>query len=175
MRGWKTTAARRTRRVSTACPLHLESNRTMPEVFVSRRVIGLEPYVERLNLDIWEGQMPPSRQELIARTQGKDGLVSLLTDKLDAEFFDAVPGLKVVSQYAVGVNNIDLAAARARGIPVGHTPGVLTDSTADMAFTLLIAPARQFVPGAAHGQQSRWKNARPHILLGEPRHGPTLR
>src|SRR5690349_7099361 len=119
----------------------------MPKVFVSRRVVGLEPYMERLDLDIWEGQLPPSPDELRRRARGKDGLVSLLTDKLDAAFFDAVPDLKVVSQVAVGVNNIDLAAAKARGIPVGHTPGVLTDSTADMAWALLMAAVRNIMPG----------------------------
>jgi lactate dehydrogenase-like 2-hydroxyacid dehydrogenase len=146
----------------------------MPKVFVSRRVIGLEPYMERLMLDIWEGALPPSPRELRERTRGCDGLVSLLTDRLDADFFDSVPGLKVVSQYAVGVNNIDLAAAKARGIPVGHTPGVLTDATADMAFTLMLAAARNVVPGADYVKAGQWKTWEPALLLGQSVYGATL-
>src|SRR4051812_44769076 len=128
----------------------------MPKVFVTRRIVGLEPYMDQLDLDIWPEQMPPPYEELIRRTQGCEGLVSLLTDRLDAGFFEAVSGLKVVSQVAVGVNNIDLAAAKAKGIPVGHTPGVLTDSTADMAFALMIGAARNLVPGAEYVKEGRW-------------------
>src|SRR5258708_9643611 len=146
----------------------------LPKVFVSRRLIGLEEYTQRLNLDVWEGDLPPSPETLRQRTHGCEGLVSLLTDRIDADFLDAVPGLKVISQYAVGVNNIDLAAAKARGIPVGHTPGVLTDSTADFAFTLLMAAARNVVPGAAYARQGKWKTWEPALLLGHSAWGATL-
>ncbi|MCC7449161.1 MAG: D-glycerate dehydrogenase [Anaerolineae bacterium] len=145
----------------------------MPKVFVSRRVIGLDRY-SHLDLDVWEGSMPPSQEELRARTRGCDGLVSLLTDRIDAAFMDAVPGLKVISQYAVGVNNIDLAAAKARGIPVGHTPGVLTDATADLAFALLFAAARSIVPGAQYVKDDKWKTWEPALLLGQSVYGATL-
>jgi glyoxylate reductase len=146
----------------------------MPRVFVTRRVVGLEPYMDRLDLDVWQGPLPPSPDELRARTRGCDGLVSLLTDKLDAAFFDAVPGLKVVSQVAVGVNNIDLAAAKARGIPVGHTPGVLTDSTADMAWALMMAAARNILPGVDYVKAGKWKTWEPALLLGQSVFGATL-
>src|SRR5260221_6491729 len=146
----------------------------LPRVFVTRRIVGLEPYAERLTLDVWEGPLPPSPQELRARTQGCEGLVSLLTDRIDAEFLDAVPGLKVISQVAVGVNNIDLAAAKARGIPVGHTPGVLTDSTADMAVALLMAVTRNIVPGAQYARDGKWKTWEPALLLGQSVWGATL-
>lgn len=146
----------------------------MQRVFVSRRVVGLEAYTDHLALDIWEDSMPPSPEALRARTLGCTGLVSMLTDKLDAAFFDSVPGLKIVSQYAVGVNNIDLAAAKARGIPVGHTPGVLTDSTADMAFTLLMSAARNVVPGVAFVRAGQWKTWDPMLLLGQSVYGATL-
>lgn len=147
---------------------------SLPKVFVSRRVVGLDGYAQRLNLDVWEGSLPPSPTELRQRTKGCEGLVSLLTDRIDADFLDAVPGLKVISQYAVGVNNIDLAAAKARGIPVGHTPGVLTDSTADFAFTLLMAAARNIVPGAAYAREGKWKTWEPALLLGQSVWGATL-
>jgi glyoxylate reductase len=146
----------------------------MHKVFVTRRVVGLEPYMDRLDLDVWEGSMPPSPQELRARSRGCDGLVSLLTDRLDAAFFDDVPDLKVVSQVAVGVNNIDLAAAKARGIPVGHTPGVLTESTADMAWALMMAAARNIMPGVDYVRAGRWKTWEPALLLGQSVYGATL-
>src|SRR5260221_7876640 len=146
----------------------------LPRVFVSRRVIGLERHSDRFALDIWEGSLPPSPQELRVRTRGREGLVSLLTDRIDADFLDSVPGLKVISQVAVGVNNIDLAAAKARGIPVGHTPGVLTDSTADMAFALLMAVTRNIVPGAQYARDGRWKTWEPALLLGQSVWGATL-
>jgi lactate dehydrogenase-like 2-hydroxyacid dehydrogenase len=146
----------------------------MPKVFVSRRVVGLDEYRERLDLDVWEEREPPSPQALRARTRGCVGLVSMLTDKLDAAFFESVPDLRMVSQYAVGVNNIDLAAATARGIPVGHTPGVLTDSTADIAFALLLAAARHILPGVDYIRAGQWKTWDPLLLIGAPVAGATL-
>ncbi len=139
----------------------------MDKVFVSRRIVGLEPYTDRFELDIWEHKLPPSPEIMIQRTRGCQGLISMLSDRLDVAFFDSVPGLKVVSQYAVGVNNIDLAAAKVRGIPVGHTPGVLTDSTADVAFALLMAAARNLLPGAAYVKAGEWETWEPALLLGQ--------
>lgn len=146
----------------------------MPKVFVSRRIIGLERYADRLSLDVWESTLPPTPPELLARIQGCDGLVSMLTDRIDASFLDAVPGLRVISQYAVGVNNIDLQAARARNIPVGHTPGVLTESTADIAFALMLSAARNIVPGAQYVQAGHWKTWETMLLLGQSVYGATL-
>lgn len=143
-------------------------------VFVTRRIVGLEKYADQLVLDVWSEQMPPPPDVLSARTQGCDGIVSLLTDRIDARFMDAVPGLKVISQCAVGVNNIDLAAAKVRGIPVGHTPGVLTDSVADMTFALLLAAARNLVPGAQYARRGQWKTWEPALLLGQAVWGATL-
>lgn len=146
----------------------------MPKVFVSRRIIGLEQYADRLDLDVWEGDLPPSPEALRARARGCEGLVSMLTDPIDAAFLDAVPGLKVISQYAVGVNNIDLKAASARGIPVGHTPGVLTDATADLAFALLMAAARYVVPGYQYVQAGRWHTWETMAFLGQSVYGAAL-
>lgn len=146
----------------------------MPKVFVSRRVVGLEAYVDRFEMDVWEGSMPPPPEELLKRTRGRDGVVSMLTDKIDVTFLDAVPSLKVISQYAVGVNNIDLAAAKQRGIPVGHTPDVLTDATADMAFALMMGAARNLLPGYEYIKARRWKTWDPELLLGQAVWGATL-
>src|SRR5205823_12754582 len=105
---------------------------------------------------------------------GCDGLVALLTDKIDAALMDAAPRLKVVSNYAVGFNNIDIAAATERGICVGNTPGVLTDATADMAFCLLIAAARRVVEGHQYTLAGQWKTWEPLGHLGQDLAGRTL-
>src|SRR4029077_17135059 len=102
------------------------------------------------------------------------GLVSLLTDKIDAALMDAAPRLKVVSNFAVGFNNIDVPAATAHGIAVGNTPGVLTDATADMAFCLLIAAARRVVEGHQYTVSGQWKNCEPLCHLGQDLAGRTL-
>jgi lactate dehydrogenase-like 2-hydroxyacid dehydrogenase len=146
----------------------------MPKVFVSRRVVGLESYANLFEMDIWEDLMPPPSEELLRRTRGCDGLVSMLTDRIDAAFLDAVPELKVISQYAVGVNNIDLNAAKQRGIPVGHTPDVLTDATADMAFALMMGAARNLLPGYEYIKAGQWKTWDPQLLLGQAVWGATL-
>jgi lactate dehydrogenase-like 2-hydroxyacid dehydrogenase len=104
-----------------------------------------------------------------------DGLLSLLTDRVDSQLMDAAgPQLQVISNYAVGYNNVDVAAATARGIRVGNTPGVLTDTTADFAFTLLMAAARRVVEGADYVRAGKWKTWGPTLLLGQDVHGATL-
>lgn len=150
----------------------------MDKVFITRRTLGLEQFIEKykneIAFDVWEGSLPPPADVFRARAQGCAGIVTLLTEKIDAAFMDAVPGLKVISQVAVGVNNIDLAAAKARGIAVGHTPGVLTDATADLAFALLMAAARHIVSGAAFAREGHWKTWDPLLLIGQPVWGATL-
>jgi glyoxylate reductase len=148
----------------------------MERIFVTRRIVGLEDYQDQYEFDIWEDpENPPPPHTLIARSKGCAGIVSMLTDGLDRAFFDAVtPGLRVVSQYAVGVNNIDLAYAKTKGIPVGHTPGVVTDATADMAWALLFASARNVVAGVEHVQAGRWRSWTPSLLLGRSVFGATL-
>ena len=143
-------------------------------VFVTRRLIGLDRYWEQVTLDVWEGHLPPSAIDLRARSTSCAGIITLLTDQIDADFMEASPGLKVISQCAVGVNNIDLAAATTRHIPVGHTPGVLTEATADMAFALLLAAARNIVPGAAYASAGHWQTWEPALLLGQSVWGATL-
>jgi glyoxylate reductase len=97
-----------------------------------------------------------------------------LTDRIDADLLDTAPQLKVVSNYAVGFNNIDVPAATARGIAVGNTPGVLTDATADMAFLLLIAAARRLVDACDYARTGHWKTWEPLGHLGQDLAGRTL-
>ena len=108
-----------------------------PRVFVARRIpdAGLDPIAAACELDVWEEELPPSRDALLARVAGCDGILTLLTDRVDDALLDAAgPGLKVVSNYAVGYDNIDVAACARRGIAVGNTPGALTETTADLAW-----------------------------------------
>jgi glyoxylate reductase len=115
-----------------------------------------------------------SKEELLAGTRGNDGLLCLLTDTIDAEVLDLQPRLKVVSNYAVGFNNVDVAAATARGIPVTNTPGVLTETTADFAWTLLMATARRVVEADRFTREGRFTQWEPMLLLGTDIHGKTL-
>jgi glyoxylate reductase len=122
----------------------------------------------------WEGELPPPRDVLLENVANVEGLLSLLTDKIDAELMDKAPKLKVVSNYAVGFDNVDIAAATKRGIVVGNTPGVLTETTADFAFTLLMSAARRVVEGDKMVRAGNWKTWGPMTLLGQDIHGSTL-
>jgi glyoxylate reductase len=147
-----------------------------PKVFVSRVIpdAGLRRIREATDADVWTDPLPPPRDVLRREVAGCDGLVSLLTDRIDADLLDAAPRLKVVSNYAVGFNNVDVAAATARGVAVGNTPGVLTDATADLAFCLLIAGARRLVEGHQYTLSGKWKTCEPLGHLGEDLAGRTL-
>jgi glyoxylate reductase len=115
-----------------------------------------------------------SKAELIAAATGMDGLLCLLTDTIDVDVLDIQPRLKVVSNYAVGFNNVDVRAATARGIPVCNTPGVLTETTADFAWTLMMAVARRVVEADRFTRQGRFTGWEPMLLLGTDVHGKTL-
>ena len=148
-----------------------------PKVFVSRMIPegGLDMVREACDAEIWEEHEPIPRDVLLERVQGIDGLLSLLTEKVDAELLDAAgPGLKVVSNYAVGYDNINVPEATARGIPVGNTPGVLTETTADLAFALLLAAARRIAEGAEYVRAGHWHTWKPSLYLGYDVHGATL-
>lgn len=146
------------------------------KVFVTRIIpeVGLEQIRQGCDAEIWEDQLPPPYEVLKEKVADCDGLVSLLTDKIDPELLDAAPRLKVVSNYAVGFNNIDIPAATERGIAVGNTPGVLTDATADMAFCLLISAARRIVEGHQYTLSGKWKTWEPLGHLGQDLAGRTL-
>lgn len=150
---------------------------TRPRVFVTRMIPekGQAMVTDFCDAEIWPDELPPSREVLLEKVRGLDGLLCLLTDRLDGEVMDAAgPGLKVISNHAVGVDNIDLPAANKRRIPVGNTPGILTDATADFAFALLLAAARRVVEGERFVRQGRWKTWGPSLLLGTDVHGATL-
>jgi len=148
-----------------------------PKVFVTRTLPdpGMKSIEKFCQAEVWPDELPPSRDQLLERVRGADGLVCLLSDRIDAEVMDAAgPGLKVISNFAVGVDNVDLAAATARRVPVGNGPGVLTDATADMTFALLLAAARRVTDGERAVRQGEWKTWGPSTLLGADLHGATL-
>jgi glyoxylate reductase len=148
-----------------------------PKVFVSRVIPedGLRPIREATDARIWEDELPPPRPELLAAIAGCDGVVTLLTDRVDDEFLDAAGSqLKVVANYAVGFDNVDVPACTARGVAVGNTPGVLTETTADLAFALLMATARRLPEGDRYVRAGKWKTWGPMLLLGPDVHGATI-
>ena len=150
---------------------------TNPKVFVSRVIPeeGLGPIRAATDATVWPDDLPPPRADLLREIEGCDGVLTLLTDKVDDEFLDrAGPQLKVVSNFAVGFDNIDVAACTSRGIPVGNTPGVLTETTADLAWTLLMAAARRVVEGDRYVRDGQWKTWGPMLLMGPDVHGATL-
>jgi glyoxylate reductase len=149
----------------------------MPRVFVTRRLPG--DALERLavaghEVDVWEGDLPPSPEELRERAIGAAGLLTLLTDRVDAALLDALPDLRVVANYAVGSDNVDLDAAAARGVAVGVTPDVLTEATADLAWALILAAARRIVPSAADVRAGKWRTWEPAGWIGADVHGASL-
>jgi glyoxylate reductase len=148
-----------------------------PKVFVTRVIPdkGLDLVKDFCDVDLWEGELPPSRDELLQRVQGVDGLLCLLTDKIDGEVMDAAgEQLKVISNFAVGYDNIEVNAATARKVPVGNTPDVLTDSTADFAFTLMMSTGRRILEGERYVRADKWKTWGPMLLLGIEMKGTTL-
>lgn len=148
-----------------------------PKVFIARliRDKGLDLIREACEADVWPDELPPSRAELLARVRGVDGLLTLLTDRVDEELLEAAgPQLRVVSNHAVGYDNVDVAAATTRRIPVGNTPDVLTDATADFAFGLLLAAGRRIAEGERYVRAGQWKTWGPSLLLGADFVGATL-
>jgi lactate dehydrogenase-like 2-hydroxyacid dehydrogenase len=148
----------------------------MARVFVSRLVPGeaLDRLRAAHDVTVWEGSMPPEPPELRAAVGDAEGLLCLLTERIDQALLDAAPRLRAIANYAVGTDNIDLAAVRAREIPVGVTPDVLTEATADFAFTLLLAAARNLVDAVADARAGRWQTWEPAGWLGADVHGATL-
>jgi glyoxylate reductase len=150
---------------------------TKPRVLVTRVIPdeGLSPVREACEVDLWTDELPPPRDELLRRVAGVDGLLSLITDRVDDELLDAAGDqLKVVSNFAVGFDNIDVEACTRRRIPAGNTPGVLTETTADLAFALLMAAARRLPEGVDYVRADRWRTWGPMLLMGVDVHGATL-
>ena len=148
-----------------------------PRVLVTRLIpeVGLRRIVQECQAEVWEEPLPPPRDVLLKKIAGCDGVLSLLTERIDAELMDAAgPQLKVISNFAVGFNNVDVAEATRRGIRVGNTPGVLTEATADMAFALLISASRRIVEAQDYIREGNWKTWEPLGHIGQDLVGKTL-
>ncbi|MEE9279069.1 MAG: NAD(P)-dependent oxidoreductase, partial [Myxococcota bacterium] len=148
-----------------------------PRVFVARRIpeAGLRRIVQACDADVWDEPLPPPRDVLLERVAGCSGLVSLLSEAVDAELMDAAgPELRVISNFAVGTNNVDVDEATRRGIRVGNTPDVLTDATADLAFALLISAARRIVQGQDYARAGEWRTWEPLGHIGQDLVGRTV-
>jgi glyoxylate reductase len=142
---------------------------TQPSVFITRVIPepGLSMIREVAQVDLWPDELPPSYEVLLEKVRDVDGLLCLLTDRIDARLMNATgPNFKVISQYAVGYDNIDVLTATQKGIPIGNTPGALTDATADFTWALLMAAARRVVEGDRHTRDGLWKTWSPTSLLG---------
>jgi glyoxylate reductase len=148
----------------------------MARVFVTRRIPGdaLDRLAAEHQVEIWEGRLQPSYAKLVEKTRDAEGLLCLLTDRIDRPVIEAAQSLRVISNYAVGVDNVDIDAATERGIPVGYTPDVLTEATADATFALLLAAARRIVEGDQIVRAGRWLTWEPTLLLGQDVYGKTL-
>ncbi len=157
---------------------HASLARNVPavRVFVARRLPGegLERLAAEHEVEVWEERLPPPAEELRARVPSVEGLLSLLTDRVDAELIEAAPRLRAISNYAVGVDNVDVQAASERGIPVGNTPGVLTESTADLTLALMLGIGRRIAEGDAYVRRGDWDTWDPGLLLGRDLHGATV-
>lgn len=147
-----------------------------PPIYITRRLPepALQSLLEVCEVEIWDQDVPPPYEMIMDRVRDKEALLCLLTDRIDAALMDAAPGLKAISQCAVGYDNVDVGAATARGIPVGNTPGVLTDATADFAFTLLMAAARRIGEAIDYVRDGRWNTWGLTLLLGQSVYGATL-
>jgi glyoxylate reductase len=149
----------------------------MPAVLVTRGVP--EPVREHLSgrceLEVWDGEGVMPRAELLERVAGKAGLLAMLTDRVDGELLEAAgPGLRVVANYAVGYDNLDLEACTARGVLATNTPDVVTEATADLAWALLLAAARRVAEGDRFLRARRPWIWGPEFFLGFEVHGKTL-
>ncbi|HEX2161821.1 MAG TPA: D-glycerate dehydrogenase [Thermoleophilaceae bacterium] len=148
----------------------------MARCFVTREMPGaaLERLAAEHDVEVWPERLPPTPQQLHERAAEAEGLLCMLTDPVDRELFDAAPRLRAVSTYAVGTDNIDLAAAAERSIPVGHTPDVLTETSADLALALMLAVMRRIPAGDAEVRAGEWLTWEPARLLGHDLHRATV-
>jgi glyoxylate reductase len=153
-----------------------QSKHNHRRVFVTRPVAeaALRRLAETVRVDLWDDDAPPPHDELIGHLRNCDAVLSMITDRLDATTIAHLPRLVAISNLAVGVDNIDLAAATRAGIAVGHTPGVLTETTADLAFALMLATARRVAESDRFVRAGRWRVWTPRLMLGRDVCGATL-
>jgi len=147
-----------------------------PRVFVTRQLPGeaLGRLGEHVDLRVWHDALPPSRDTLLEEASRADGLVTLLTDRVDARLLASAPGLRAVSNVAVGYDNIDVAACTQRRVVVGNTPGALTETSADFTFALILGLARRVAEADAYVRAGQWRTWSPTLLLGTDVYGATL-
>lgn len=148
-----------------------------PKVYITRELPerGLKKILERFDAEVWPEYGPPPKQIIVEKVRDVDALVTLLSDKIDAEVFNAASKLKIIAQMAVGFDNIDVEEATRRGIYVTNTPGVLTETTADFAWALLMAIARRVVEADRYVREGKWKVGwHPSMLIGRDIYGATL-
>jgi glyoxylate reductase len=148
-----------------------------PKVYVTRELPerGLKTIKERFDAEVWPEYAPPPKKTIVEKAKDVDALATLLSDKIDAEVFDAAPKLKMIAQLAVGFDNVDVQEATKRGIYVSNTPEVLTDTTADFAWTLLMALARRVVEADKYIRMGKWKVGwHPAMLQGRDVYGATM-
>ena len=145
-------------------------------VAVTRQIpdAGLQLLSEATVVNLWEKDLPPSESELDTLLQGCDGAITLLTDRIDGTVLDRHPRLRVVSNFAVGYDNIDVPAASERGVLVCNTPDVLTNATADHTWALLLAAARRIPESIAYVREGKWQTWGPLLLLGREVSGATI-
>jgi glyoxylate reductase len=147
-----------------------------PKVFVTRKIFqeALDRISQAAEMEVWPDDLPPPYEVLLQKARDAEGILTMLTDKIDAKLMEKSSRLKVISNMAVGHDNIDVAAATRRGIRVGYTPGVLTETTADLVFSLLLAAARRVVEADSYVRDGRWQTWGPMVLLGQDIHHATL-
>jgi glyoxylate reductase len=148
----------------------------MAHVFVTRQLPGnaLERLAAEHDVEVWPGDMPPPPDELRAGVADAEGLLSLLSDRVDGDLIASAPKLRAIANYAIGFDNIDVDAATARSIQVGNTPDVLTDATADLAWALMLAVARRLVVANRDVLDGKWRTWEPRGWIGVDVHGATL-
>ena len=147
------------------------------KVFVTRKIPqeGLDMVLGKFEVTVWPSEHPPSREEILENAKDCQGLITLLSDPIDAELIGQLPNLKAIVQYAVGYDNIDVSEATRRGIIVTNTPGVLTETTADLTWSLIMSTARRIVEADRYIRDGNWNVAwGPELLLGSDIHGATI-
>jgi glyoxylate reductase len=147
-----------------------------PKVFVCRPIAkeALDKIARNTEMELWPEEIPPPPSVILEKAKAADGLLTLLTDRIDAQVMQSAPKLRVISNMAVGFDNIDIVEATRRCIPVGITSGVLTETTADFAFTLLMSAARRVAEADRYTRHGKWKTWGPLVLLGQDIHHATL-
>lgn len=152
-------------------------NDKKPLIYITRQIPEhlLEPYKDTLTFKMWEeSEKPVPYEVLLEACKDADGLLCLLTDTIDRKVFETGNHLKVVANMAVGFNNIDIESARKKGVTITNTPDVLTETTADLAFTLLLATARRVVEANKFIQQNKWEHWSPFLMAGADVHHKTI-